>query len=200
METANLMNDFWVNFVANLSASLIALLLGIPFGLMLDRLVQKMNKKSQKRVLLQSIKDETIYNLRQMMSSLTALSGDLRGSSIPACNLSTSAWTAVTSGQQVEVLWESDSLRFCLYLYRIIDRIFMNIKRLELYSISNNDVEENQANTAIVRKMIAMSIREGLDVGQSLLGNLDKDLDEPLTEITGIDEVKMIWDTREGRV
>ncbi|MCC7571239.1 hypothetical protein KO465_07955 [Candidatus Micrarchaeota archaeon] len=188
------MSDFLINFLANLSASLIALFLGIPFGLMLDRLVQKRNKSSQKRVLFQALKDESIYNLRQMMNTLAVISADEKGTTVPGCHLSTTAWAAVTNGEKVEILWDSEALRLSLYFYRIVDRIHMNTKRLEHLSNSINGVGENQVNASIIRKMITNSIREGLDVGLSLLEKLDKELNEPPTIIAGIDEVKTYWD------
>ena len=64
---------------------------------------------------------------------------------------------------------------------------------------AKNEIDENQINSTIVRKMIGKSIREGLDIGQSLLISLNKDLHEPLAEITGVDEIKTMWDTLEGK-
>lgn len=192
MDTISFANDFWVNFLANLSAGLAALLLGIPFGLWLDRLVQSRNKKDLRAVLFHALKDETIYNIRQLMNILVSIPPDGKGVTMPGYYLSTCAWEAIINGGQVEILDNKEVLRISLYNYRLIERIHINIKRLEASFLMST--ADNNQNSIILKKMIASSAREGLDVGVELLKCLDKTLKQSVTEINGLDELMAQWD------
>jgi hypothetical protein len=183
------------DYLPNLVSGLFALLLGIPFGLWLDRLIQNRNKKDLRKVLFNALRDETIYNIRQMMNILVASTPEVKRTRIPVFYLSSSAWTSIINGQQIDVLGNTEILQISLYLYRIIDRIQMNIRRSEIFR-SQEDVENNQINLEIIKKMITSSAREGLDVGISFLGKLDEYMKEQKTKIEGVSEVISHWDNQ----
>ncbi len=184
------------DYLPNLVAGLFALFLGIPFGLWLDRLVQKRNMKELKTVLFIALKEETLFNIRQMMSFLVAIDSGGKKFGVPVIYLSSSVWGSVINGQQIDALGNTKTLGLSLYLYRIVDRIKINMDRARLLTYQEDSIN-GQVNLDILQKMVTSSVREGLEIALMLLNNLDEQVGKEKTIVPGVTELLSAWEKRD---